>query len=118
MRRNISVIVLMYLLTTVLMALQKPLFLAWYAARAAEASGAEIWGVGWNGLLLDSTTAAYLTVVPWLMMLVAVSSVSRLGIDELWARLREAGRIEEVGEDIAATAENTAETIEAPASAE
>lgn len=72
MRRNISVIVLMYLLTTVLMALQKPLFLAWYAARAAEASGAEIWGVGWNGLLLDSTTAAYLTVVPWLMMLVAV----------------------------------------------
>ena len=72
MRRNISVIVLMYLLTTVLMALQKPLFLAWYAARAAEASGADIWGVGWNGLLLDSTTAAYLTVVPWLMMLVAV----------------------------------------------
>ena len=72
MRRNISVIVLMYLLTTVLMALQKPLFLAWYAARAAEASGAEIWGVGGNGLLLDSTTAAYLTVVPWLMMLVAV----------------------------------------------
>lgn len=72
MRRNISVIVLMYLLTTVLMALQKPLFLAWYAARAAEASGADIWGVGWNGLLLDSTTAAYLTVVPWLMMLVSV----------------------------------------------
>ena len=49
---------------------------------------------------------------------VAVSSVSRLGIDELWARLREAGRIEEVGEEIAATAEHTAETIEAPASAE
>ena len=49
---------------------------------------------------------------------VAVSSVSRLGIDELWARLREAGRIEEVEEEIAAPAEHTAETIEAPASAE
>ena len=72
MRRNISVIVLMYMLTTVLMALQKPLFLAWYAARTAEASGEEIWGVIWNGLLLDSTTAAYLTVVPWLMLLVAI----------------------------------------------
>ncbi len=72
MRRNISVIVLMYLLTTVLMALQKPLFLAWYATRTAEASGEEIWGVIWNGLLLDSTTAAYLTVVPWLMLLVAI----------------------------------------------
>ncbi|MBO5687060.1 MAG: sulfatase-like hydrolase/transferase [Alistipes sp.] len=54
------------------MALQKPLFLAWYAARTAEASGEEIWGVIWNGLLLDSTTAAYLTVVPWLMLLVAI----------------------------------------------
>ncbi len=60
------------MLTTVLMALQKPLFLAWYAARTAEASGEEIWGVLWNGLLLDSTTAAYLTVVPWLMLLVAI----------------------------------------------
>ena len=49
---------------------------------------------------------------------VAVSSVSRFGIDELWARLREAGRIETAGEEIAATAEHTAETIEAPASAE
>ena len=72
MRRNISAIVLMYLLTTVLMALQKPLFLVWYAARATEATSAELWGVVWHGLLLDSTTAAYLTVVPWLMMLVAV----------------------------------------------
>ena len=72
MRRNIPVIVLMYMLTTVLMALQKPLFLAWYAARTAETSAEEIWGVIWNGLLLDSTTAAYLTVVPWLMLLVAI----------------------------------------------
>ena len=72
MRRNISAIVLMYLLTTVLMALQKPLFLVWYAARATEATSAELWGVVWHGLLLDSTTAAYLTVVPWLMILVAV----------------------------------------------
>jgi len=72
MRRNISAIVLMYLLTTVLMALQKPLFLVWYAARATEATSAELWGVVWHGMLLDSTTAAYLTVVPWLMMLVAV----------------------------------------------
>ena len=49
---------------------------------------------------------------------VAVSSVSKLGIDELWARLREAGRIENAEEEIASTVENTAETIEAPASAE
>ena len=49
---------------------------------------------------------------------VAVSSVSKLGIDELWARLREAGRIEAVEEEMVASVENTAENCEAPASAE
>ena len=49
---------------------------------------------------------------------VAVSSVSKLGIDELWARLREAGRIEAVEEEMVAPVENAAENCEAPASAE
>ncbi|MBR6624927.1 MAG: YihA family ribosome biogenesis GTP-binding protein [Mailhella sp.] len=49
---------------------------------------------------------------------VAVSSVSKLGIDELWARLREAGRIEAVEEEMVAPVENTAENCEAQASAE
>lgn len=54
------------------MALQKPLFLLWYAQRAAETSMSELLGVSWHGLLLDSTTAGYLTIVPWLMMLSAL----------------------------------------------
>ena len=49
---------------------------------------------------------------------VAVSSVSKLGIDELWARLREAGRIEAVEEEMVVPVENTAENCEAPAGAE
>ena len=72
MRRKLLTIATLYALTVVLMALQKPLFLAWYAERAVEASSMDLWGVVWHGLLLDSTTAAYLTVVPWLMMLIAV----------------------------------------------
>lgn len=72
MRRKLSIIVALYALTVVLMALQKPLFLAWYAQRAVEATSAELWGVVWHGLLLDSTTSAYLCVVPWLLMLTAV----------------------------------------------
>ena len=72
MRRKLSIIAALYALTVVLMALQKPLFLAWYAERAAEATSSELWGVVWHGLLLDSTTSAYLCVVPWLLMLIAV----------------------------------------------
>ena len=72
MLRKISTVVALYLSSVVLMALQKPLFLAWYAERAADASASELWGVVTNGLLLDSTVAAYVTTLPWLVMLIAV----------------------------------------------
>ena len=54
---KIITIVALYVITLLLMALQKPIFLMWYAERAAEASASDLWGVVWNGLLLDSTTA-------------------------------------------------------------
>lgn len=54
------------------MALQKPLFLLWYAQQAAESSASELLGVSLHGLLLDSTVAGYICVIPWLAMLVAV----------------------------------------------
>jgi phosphoglycerol transferase MdoB-like AlkP superfamily enzyme len=54
------------------MALQKPLFLLWYAERAAEASSAELLGVSLNGLLLDSTVAGYISAIPWLVMLAGI----------------------------------------------
>ena len=69
---KIITIVALYVITLLLMALQKPIFLMWYAERAAEASTSDLWGVVWNGLLLDSTTAGYIAVLPWLAMLIAV----------------------------------------------
>ncbi len=69
---RIITIAAIYLITLLLMALQKPLFLMWYAERAADASTTDLFGVVWHGLLLDSTTAGYISVIPWLMMLVAV----------------------------------------------
>ena len=69
---KIITIVALYVITLLLMALQKPIFLMWYAERAAEASASDLWGVVWNGLLLDSTTAGYIAVLPWLAMLIAV----------------------------------------------
>lgn len=69
---KILTVVALYVITLLLMALQKPIFLMWYAERATEASTSELLGVVWHGLLLDSTTAGYISVLPWLMMLVAV----------------------------------------------
>ena len=69
---KIFTIVALYVITLLLMALQKPLFLMWYAERAAEGTMSDLLGVVWHGLLLDSTTAGYISVVPWLMMLVTV----------------------------------------------
>lgn len=54
------------------MALQKPLFLLWYAPLAADATTAELAAVSWHGLLLDSTTAGYLCVIPLLLMIATV----------------------------------------------
>ena len=72
MLRRILFVVATYITSTLLMALQKPLFLVWYASRAAEATPADIWGVIWHGLLLDSTTAGYISVIPWLLTLSSV----------------------------------------------
>ena len=69
---KIITIAVLYLITLLLMALQKPIFLLWYAERAADASVSDLWGVVWHGLLLDSTTAGYISVIPWLVMLIAV----------------------------------------------
>ena len=72
MLNKILTIVALFVITLLLMAVQKPLFLLWYTERAAEASTSDLLGVIWHGLLLDSTTAGYISVVPWLMMLIGV----------------------------------------------
>jgi hypothetical protein len=70
--RKILIIIAIYITSLVLMALQKPLFLIWYAEQSAEATMAELVGVTLNGTLLDSTMAGYIAAIPWLVLLVAV----------------------------------------------
>ena len=72
MKRKILIIIAIYITSLVLMALQKPLFLIWYAEQSAEATMAELVGVTLNGALLDSTMAGYIAAIPWLVLLVAV----------------------------------------------
>ena len=78
MRRKLAFLVAVFCATVVMMAVQKPVFMAYYAV---EASGAGFRGwidVLWHGLTLDLTVAGYVTVLPILVTLFS-----------LWLRLPE-----------------------------
>lgn len=78
MKRKLSFLFAVFVTTVLLMAVQKPLFMAWYAAQAAEASAMDLLRVVWHGLKLDMTVAGYITAVPVLVTLVS-----------LWVRIGE-----------------------------
>ena len=62
----------LFAMSLLVMAIEKPLFLLWYHAQAAEASAAELALVVWNGLKLDQTVAGYITALPLLVVLAAL----------------------------------------------
>lgn len=62
----------LFAMSLLVMAIEKPLFLLWYHAQAAEASAAELTLVVWNGLKLDQTVAGYITALPLLVVLAAL----------------------------------------------
>ena len=72
MKRNILFLAAVFAASLLLMALEKPIFLLWYHAQAAQASGSELALVVWNGLKLDLTVAGYITALPLLVVLAAV----------------------------------------------
>lgn len=77
-RKKLAFIFATFLATTFLMAAQKPVFLAWYAAEASHATFADWANVVWHGLWLDFTVAGYVTMLPLLVTLLS-----------LWIRLPE-----------------------------
>lgn len=78
MKHRIFELIKTYLLFLGIFALQKPLFMLFYHALYAGVPCAD-WGrVIWHGLVLDTSVAAYFTVVPGL--LAVVSAWSRTGI--------------------------------------
>lgn len=62
-KKKIAFVLAVFCATVLLMAVQKPVFLAYYAADAAQASVGEWLGVVWHGLTLDSTVAGYVTAL-------------------------------------------------------
>lgn len=78
MRRKLAFPIAVFAATVVMMAVQKPVFMAYYAVEAAGA-GFRGWSdVLWHGLTLDLTVAGYVTVLPILVTLLS-----------LWFRLPE-----------------------------
>ena len=78
MRRKLAFPIAVFAATVVMMAVQKPVFMAYYGV---EAAGADFRGwidVLWHGLTLDMTVAGYVTALPILVTLLS-----------LWLRLPE-----------------------------
>lgn len=69
---NILYLLLLFVGTVVLLTLQKPLFLLWYAEFASEAEVAELWGVVSHGISLDATMAGYICAIPILLTLLCL----------------------------------------------
>ena len=108
MKRNILFILLLFAAITALLALQKPVFLLWYASLVADAEVAELFKVISSGISLDMTMAGYVCALPilfvigsvwfshkvwkrlcrwWVLLaaaLIAVSFAVNLGLYEYW----------------------------------
>lgn len=72
MKRKFAFLVAVFGATVALMAVQKPLFMAFYAAEAAGAGFGGWLAVVWHGLALDMTVAGYVTALPILAVLVSL----------------------------------------------
>ena len=76
MKKKLAFLCAVFGATLLLMALQKPVFLAYNAVEAAGASLGERWAVVRHGLRLDATVAGYVTALPLLLVFAS-----------LWVRL-------------------------------
>lgn len=72
MKKKLLFVFAVFFTTVALMAVQKPVFMGWYAAEAAGATAGEWVRVMWHGLTLDMTVAGYVTALPLLLTLLSL----------------------------------------------
>lgn len=72
MRRKLAFPIAVFAATVVMMAVQKPVFMAYYAVEAAGAGFRGWIDVLWHGLTLDLTVAGYVTALPILVTLLSM----------------------------------------------
>lgn len=84
MKNRVIFLIGVFAATVVFMAVQKPLFLLFYASETAAASPGDWLQVIGHGLTLDLTVAGYITALPWLLTLVSLWVPLR---DAVWQRI-------------------------------
>ena len=77
MKRRISLLISIYLLFTLIFALQKPIFMLYYQQLFERVSLLEWFQVIINGLPLDFSFAGYLTIIPGLLLITSVWMTSQ-----------------------------------------
>ncbi|EKC58549.1 sulfatase, partial [human gut metagenome] len=82
--RKLAFVLGVFCATVLAMAVQKPVFMAWYGAEAAGAGPAGWLGVFLHGLWLDATVAGYVTALP---LLITLLSFWVRFPERLWRRL-------------------------------
>ena len=82
MWRKLLFILLLFAGVVTLSALQKPVFILWYAELFADAEVAELWGVISHGVTLDMTMAGYVCALPILFVILSTIYPHRI-----WQRL-------------------------------
>ena len=92
MWRNLLFIVLLFVGVVTLSALQKPVFMLWYAELFADAEAAELWGVISHGITLDMTMAGYVCALPILFVILSTIYPHRVwrGLCRWWIYLASA----------------------------
>ncbi len=84
MKNRLTFLFAVYVATVVFMAVQKPVFLLFYASQAAAASFGEWLQVIRHGLTLDLTVAGYITALPLLLTVASLWVPLRDGV---WRRI-------------------------------
>lgn len=72
MKKKLAFLFSTFLFTTLMMAVQKPIFLLYYVDSSSACSWQELLGVVWHGLSLDLTVAGYVTALPVVVVLVSL----------------------------------------------
>ncbi|MDR0961554.1 MAG: sulfatase-like hydrolase/transferase [Mediterranea sp.] len=77
MKRRIVGLIKIYCLFVLVFVLQKPLFMLYYASFYSDVTWTDWLQVMWHGLPLDLSLAGYLTIIPGLLTIVSVWTLSK-----------------------------------------
>lgn len=72
MKRRLLFIVCSFLICSILMSIQKPIFMLWHHSLYSSCSAADFINVIYHGYVLDLSASGYITIFPFLLALVSV----------------------------------------------